>query len=75
MIVVCRNAGKALRQATFQVALAKLNFQIQFCTTLIAMDMDKFQKKFVTKSKILCRNKNVSTNHNHYNIKLQGENL
>ena len=44
------------------------------------MDMDKFQKKFVTKSKILCRNKNVSTKHNHYNtswkiLKLLGDSL
>ena len=31
------------------------------------MDMNKFRKKFVAKSKILCRNTNVSTNHNHYN--------
>ena len=30
------------------------------------MDTNKFQKKFVTKSKILCRNTSVSTNHNHY---------
>ncbi len=30
------------------------------------MDMDKFQEKFVTKSKILRRNISVSTDHNHY---------
>ena len=48
------------------MALAKLIFKINFAQHSFQWVIDKFPRKFVSKSKILCRNSDVSTNYNHY---------
>jgi hypothetical protein len=54
------------------MALAKLIFTINFAQHSLKWVWTNFQSKFVTKSKILCRNRDVSTNHNHYKTNARG---